>query len=51
MTQKTEMRQTSSKEEDSFEEARQTFVDTEERIVKPDASSAEFLKMRNEIVI
>jgi len=51
MTQKIEMKQTSSNEEDSFEQARQTFFDTEERIVKPDASSADFLKTRNEIGI
>jgi hypothetical protein len=41
---KTETKQTSSKEEDSFEQARQTFFGTGEKIMKPNLSSADSSK-------
>jgi hypothetical protein len=47
----TEIKQTSSKQEDSIEQARQTFFGTGEKIIKPNLSSANSSKRETNIVV
>jgi hypothetical protein len=47
----TETKQMSSEEEDSFEQARQTFFGTEEKIIKPNLPSANTSKRETTILV